>query len=620
MTSAIQPVLSPVPDATISLQGEIGRRLGAVSDQWVLPAPFANPAMLEMFRDRDRRPLRNMVPWAGEFAGKYLTHAVQIYRLTRDRRLKQHLEWFVNELVSLQADDGYLGPWPADCRLTGQAPNCGDTHRRRPTWDAWGHYHVMLGLLLWHDLTGHRAALRCAQRIGDLVCDTFLATGKRLVSIGSEEMNLAPIHSLCLLYERTGVERYLAMAREIERDFETPPAGDYVRTALAGMEFSQTPKPRWESLHPIQGIAELYFITGDEKYRRAFEHMWWSIVESDRHNTGGFTSGERAQGDPYHQGAIETCCTVAWAAMCVDMLRMTGQSIVADELELSTLNSGLGMMSPCGRWVTYNTPMDGQRTASAHSIVFQARPGQPELNCCSVNGPRMLGLIGDWAVMAGDGAIVLNAYAPCRMVVPVGASTVTLEQVTDYPATGKIDVRVRSRRAVDFCLKLRIPHWSAATRASINGRSVGPVEPGQYLAIERRWESGDTLRLKLDMSLHYWAGENACAGKTAAFRGPILLAHDPRVSGIDVDDLRDFDARSMKGRRVRAASYLEPWLTWDFVAADGTKVRLCDYASAGVAGNPYQSWLPVRNAPKTPFSRANPLRSGRACLSRAGAH
>lgn len=42
----------------------------------------------------------------------------------------------------------------------------------------------------------------------------------------------------------TGNARYLRMVREIEKDWETPPAGDYVRTALRGVEFYQTPKSR----------------------------------------------------------------------------------------------------------------------------------------------------------------------------------------------------------------------------------------------------------------------------------------------------------------------------------------------------------------------------------------
>ncbi|MBI4530149.1 MAG: glycoside hydrolase family 127 protein, partial [Candidatus Latescibacteria bacterium] len=196
MNRKVLPVLKTAEDAEFGLGGETGRRLTAVTEQWLFVAPVSNPAMLEMFRDRDRKPLRDMVPWAGEFAGKYLTHAVQIYRLTGDERLKKHLDWFVRELTSLQAEDGYLGPWPADCHLTGKAPNAGKaSNGYNPTWDAWGHYHVMLGLLLWHGLTGDRKALACARRMGDLFCTTFLDGGKHLVETGSEEMNLAPIHS-----------------------------------------------------------------------------------------------------------------------------------------------------------------------------------------------------------------------------------------------------------------------------------------------------------------------------------------------------------------------------------------------------------------------------------------
>src|SRR3954454_6685723 len=50
-----------------------GRYASAVIDQWLDPAPKANPAMLDIFRDHDRKPYRQMEPWAGEFAGKYLT-------------------------------------------------------------------------------------------------------------------------------------------------------------------------------------------------------------------------------------------------------------------------------------------------------------------------------------------------------------------------------------------------------------------------------------------------------------------------------------------------------------------------------------------------------------------
>jgi len=83
VVDVVKPTLATCADAGFALAGEIGRRLEAVTRQWILPAPFANPGMLEMFRQRERKPAHDLVPWAGEFAGKYLTHAVQVWRLTR---------------------------------------------------------------------------------------------------------------------------------------------------------------------------------------------------------------------------------------------------------------------------------------------------------------------------------------------------------------------------------------------------------------------------------------------------------------------------------------------------------------------------------------------------------
>ena len=300
------PKCSRISGTTYRFGGHLADYLTGVTEQWLKAAPLANPAMLEIFRDRDRQPLRDMVPWAGEFAGKYLTSAVQIFRLTQDANLRTFIRGFVNQLVQLQDTDGYLGPWPQENHLTGEAPNVGG--KTGNTWDAWGHYHIMLGLLLWHEESGDKKALSSAIKIADLICQKFLGNMRnRLVDTGSTEMNLAVIHTLCLLYRKTKTERYLDMALQIVDEFaaespDGPLAGDYLRSGLAGREFYETPKPRWESLHPIMGMAELYWITGEDRYRTAFEGIWWSIVKLDRHNNGGFSSGEKAQGIPIIRG------------------------------------------------------------------------------------------------------------------------------------------------------------------------------------------------------------------------------------------------------------------------------------------------------------------------------
>ncbi|MCY3790107.1 MAG: glycoside hydrolase family 127 protein, partial [Gemmatimonadetes bacterium] len=118
-----------------AFDGPFAAYLRGVTEQWLLIAPAANPAILDMFADRDRKPYRDQVPWAGEFAGKYLTSAVQILRLTGDPALKRHLKTFVARLIAHQDADGYLGPWPHRHRLTGYAPNV--MNKRGSTWDAW---------------------------------------------------------------------------------------------------------------------------------------------------------------------------------------------------------------------------------------------------------------------------------------------------------------------------------------------------------------------------------------------------------------------------------------------------------------------------------------------------
>jgi len=84
-------VFDALPAAKLDFQGPVGDRIKANVDNWLLRAPGANPGMLEMFRLRDREPVPQLVPWAGEFVGKYLISAVQALRMSDDPRLEQQV-------------------------------------------------------------------------------------------------------------------------------------------------------------------------------------------------------------------------------------------------------------------------------------------------------------------------------------------------------------------------------------------------------------------------------------------------------------------------------------------------------------------------------------------------
>jgi DUF1680 family protein len=614
------------PQFRFQFGGVVGDRIVANNSGWLTRAPAADPGLLAMFQLRDRQPTPNLVPWAGEFVGKYLISAIQAIRLDNDPKLYATVKSVIQELLQNQADDGYLGPFPKDERLL-------------KYWDLWGHYHVMLALLMWHEQTGDAAALQACRKAADLVCQIYLDTGRRPREAGSSEMNLAIIHALGRLYRTTKEERYLQMMRVIEKDWELE--GDYFRTGLAGVEFYRIPKPRWESLPDLQGLLELYLITGDERYRTAFLHHWDSIRRLDRRNTGGFSSGEQATGTPYEPTAIETCCTIAWMALTVDALRATGNPVAADELELSTFNGLLGAQHPSGCWWTYNTPMNGVREASHHTIVFQSRAGTPDLNCCSVNAPRGLGMLSEWAVMRTSDGLAVNYYGPLQARVSLADGVpVTLRQETRYPLDGTVKIQVQLREPREFTLRLRIPAWSAKTtvrqawatssperktsntedappQRAANAAGIAPAGPdtvaerGSYLTIRRRWTSGDAIELQFDMSLRYEPGGGEMAGRMSVYRGPLLLAYDVLLTDNAPPEPAPCTPSDLQKARVSFPSpapdmarigRFPPWVIVDVPRSDGTVVRLCDFASAGARGSQYASWLPADQiAPPAPL-------------------
>ncbi len=573
--------------------GVVGQRARANVENWLIVAPGNNPGLLDMFSRRDSGVKPDLVPWAGEFVGKYLISGVQALRMHDDPKLKHTLRGVVNRLVELQAEDGYLGPWPKNERLRGH-------------WDLWGHYHVMLGLMLWSEHTGDEQAAAAARRIGEAVCNTYLDAGSRVVDAGSHEMNMAIIHGMAKLYLETGEPRYLRMANEVLKDFER--AGDYYRTGLEGKEFHRTPRPRWESLHSLQGMFELYRITGQRKYRQSFLHHWASLRRFDMRNSGGFSSGEAATGNPYRNDAIETCCVIAWQAVMIDALRLTGESTIADDLELATFNAVFGSQHPSGAWCTYNTPMNGKRIPSHINIAFQVREGTPHLNCCSVNGPRGYGTLSEWAVMRRGEGLVVNFHGPMRAEVSLNDGTpVSIEQDSDYPVNGTIKLKIVTPRPTHFSLGLRIPAWASGAAVSLNGEPVPGVEPGRYLDLVREWNGGDRLVLRIPMNLHYEAGDLDQYGKVSLYRGPILLAADSRFAPdelppVDLSKLHEAELVPINDAIAEAAGGYEPWVAVDVPTTDGKTLRLIDFASAGAAtveGKPmstYVSWLPCAGA------------------------
>lgn len=590
---------TPVKELRIS--GQSGQLAERIIRNWLIGIRETNPAILDMFRDRDLMPYRDLLPWSGEFAGKYLTGCAYMYRLTGNADLYRYVIRFIDELLTYQATDGYLGCFSRECHLTGAYSQ--DPSKTGMNWDSWAHYHMMIGLLLWYDLTGNGAYFHAVEKIAALYMEKFYDGKPALISIGSSEMNLAVYHAFGLLYRRTKNQAYLRFAQKIEGDLSDPGAGDYISFALKGYEYYQCPKPRWESMHIIMGIAEMYRNTGDPKYLEAATQIFYSILKTDVHNTGGFSTDEQAIGNPYRNSNIETCCVVAYNALGTEIYSLTGDIRAVDFLERSHYNAVLGCFNPSGRWSTYNTPMEGVKCANYHSINFQCRPGSPELNCCSVNAPRGAAMIADWMLTEEDGALYVNFYEDLHAKTESG---IVIDISGDYPAGNTVRIRIDSegdRRKILF----RIPSWSKKTVIVSDGERLEPAA-GSYFAVEKVWNGEITIRFDftpyteeggMDMldignqqdngpGLPQLLHENSdYRGKESIYVGPVLY-------GLDNGDNPEVDFRTVPTLCRCALEAAKPERQTDGsirLTVDG--VVLKDFYHLGVSGTQYKTWLTV---------------------------
>jgi hypothetical protein len=122
---------------------------------------------------------------------------------------------------------------------------------------------------------------------------------------------------------------------------------------------------------------------------------------------------------------------------------------------------------------------------------------------------------------------------------------VQIDEETHYPFEETVKLTVTPTKPVRFPLCLRIPAWCPVAELEVNGTAVRGVKlsAGKVARIEREWNAGDKVTLKLPMPLtaHVWK-ENR--GTVSVSRGPLtfsLLIKEKYVRHGGTDDWPAWD-------------------------------------------------------------------------------
>ena len=649
-TAQVADKFSPLqPDAIRLMGGMLGTRIDVNEKNRLLVVDEND--LLDCF-ERRNSPHQD---WQGEHVGKFLHAATLAWQNSHDAALKTKLDRVVARLLKTQEADGYLGTYPENKRWT--------------SWDVWCHKYALLGLLTYYQYTNginnnsspdnHSArgsnssgavappaaqtplpaaqtptpapavVLNACRRIGDLLLRTFGdAPGQRDINKAGEHVGMAPdsvLEAIVLLYRATDDPRYARFASYIVRHYDAP-GGPAILTAL---EKTQSVRKvanakAYEMTSNFNGILELYRVTGTRRYLDDMLTAWKDIVANRLYITGSASSYETYQDDfhlPNEQkyNICETCVTVTWEQMNLELLRLTGEARFADQLERAVYNHLLGAQKPTGDDWSYYTPLEGHK------------PYDNFTTCCHSSGPRGIALIPEFAMMTseegnnegGNSGIVINLYNSGTATVTLthkadfpgtpgivpGKRTVhdkiTLKQTTRYPLDGEVKLTITPEsRSVKFPLRLRIPAWSSVLSLRVNGKIQpleAPTPASHYLTLERTWRKGDTVELRLDMPTKLVLGNHDDAGKAAITYGPLVLALDASLNPYAPLNRIELATDNPTGFKLlptpQTRSYLYPVFTatGHVVGQNATtNLLLTPYADAGADGKSrYEVWIPL---------------------------
>lgn len=564
--------------------------------------------------------------WRGEYWGKMMRGATLIYKVTRDPALYDVLRHTVEEMICTADGDGRISSYSPEAELKG--------------WDLWCRKYVILGMEYFLEIS--RDEVLNARILSSIESQLNVLTDK----IGDSADGKTPITQTSLTWRGLNsssilepvVRAYRLLGKKHLLDFASHIVGEGFTRAqnLIDLATENNTAPyqfpitkAYEMVSCFMGLLEYYKITGEERLKTAVINLASKILETDFTLTGGAGMGHELfdhstvrQAKPdIGDTPQETCVTVTLMQLFSRLALLTGEVRFFDAFERSYYNAYLGAVNTKGilsplalesvpDGVHTPLPFDSYSplTAAPRGMSiggFKVMPDKHYYGCCACIGSAGVGIAGRMTLLRGQDGPTFGLYIPGKYTMTLeNGCDLSLDVETDYPANGKIKIKVFPQYNCEFPLTLRIPEWTPSATVSVCG-SANVKANGMY-EVKRTWNLGDEVVLDLTMPIVIhrpisYGSEllmNRYQGKlhfmlpnvdvedpemkyhVAFTRGPLVLTADEALN-VDLDERLPF---AINGETIDAHTSDAPFTcqaAFDLPLSDGRKVTLVDYASAG---------------------------------------
>ncbi len=414
----------------------------------------------------------------GGQAGKFLEASANAYAYSHDAGLRAVMERVEKQLIAAQTGD------------SGSVSKSGAGNSA-----LWVQKYDLLGLLAYYRVTQDDSALDASENIGDSLVKTF-AKGSSGYSENARAMVL--VEAFVALYRYTEESRYLDLCRS---------------AAEAWLRSKDTHSgPSYENLSALQGLVELYRVTGDESYFRPVVAAWMDVRNKWLSPAGNPTSNGEASTANRNRSEGDACATLTWIQLTLNLLRVTGEAQYAEQLEHTIYNQLFATQEANTGAILASAPLNGSKQRSVNS------------DACMSSEAEGLTLIPSmvWG-RYGNGIAVLLYNAGRATFQLSRRGSVQLYSEAAYPESGDFLLHVEPAHNMRFPLRLRVPEWTSHFAVEIAGSHL-MGRPGDFLTINREWKRGDTVKISMDMTVRVLTGSSTYADQIALQRGPQVMA------------------------------------------------------------------------------------------------
>lgn len=513
---------------------------------------------------------------------KWMEAAVLTAGQTKDKKLLQKLEEYIDLIGRAQQEDGYISTQ----QIIGEREQNGvKRFGSINDFEVYNFGHLLTAACIHKRITGKDTFLHIAKKAAGCLARMY----EESANAGHVQTAVCPSHYMGLieLYRTTGEKEYLDLAQLAItlRDSVTEGSDDN-QDRIPLKEHTKILGHAVRANYLYGGVADLYAETGDQELLTVLSRVWRNLMDTKLYITGGcgaLYNGASPYGNFFDHQLVhqaygyeyqlpnitaynETCASIGHVLWAHRMFQIEPRAEYFDAIERAMLNVNLAAVSLDGKKFFYENALRRARKLEYELIWPSTRSGYILSYCCPPNLARTVAESGEYAYCCSRDTLWLGLYGSNTAEVSLpGGACFTVTQTTDYPYDGEITLQLHRANTIPFQVNLRIPHWAKSGLIEAEGlvHHITGKDSGTYYSLPVTGEGNACIRLTLDMPVrftvsHAMVEENT--SQAAIERGPLVYCvESPDTEASSLNELMlDLDAEfslssmTIEGREVTA--------------------------------------------------------------------